>query len=98
MDYEWDADLLRKAGLQPRALSMIIGVHRVTAAKWLTKDRDKRGSPHALLEDRAARLMRAVRLGLEDGILPVQTKDLQTFQIDAKTIEIVEQLMEDVKE
>lgn len=87
----WSADLLRRAGLGPRHLAVLMDVHRMTAAKWLSGQHN----PHHLLQERAHRLMRAVRLSLEDRSLPIdKDKGLRPSEIDVRVVAMLSALME----
>ncbi|MEA3642924.1 MAG: hypothetical protein VBE63_23715 [Lamprobacter sp.] len=87
----WSADLLRRAGVGPRHLAVLMDVHRMTAAKWLTG----KSNPHHLLQERADRLMRAVRLSLENHSLPIdKDKGLRISEIDVRTVAMLSTLME----
>ncbi|MEA3639937.1 MAG: hypothetical protein VBE63_08335 [Lamprobacter sp.] len=91
----WSADLLRRAGLGPRHVAVLMDVHRMTAAKWLTGQHN----PHHLLQERANRLMRAVRLSLENHSLPIdRDKGLRPSEIDVRVVAMLSSLMEDDKE
>lgn len=92
---DWDVELIRSAGIAPRHLAAVMNVHRITAANWLTNQ----NNPHHLLAGRAARLMRAVRLALEDHSLPIaKDQGFQSSEIDVRTVATLRALMKEDEE
>ena len=67
-EINWDPETLRRAGLEPRHIARVVGIHPVTASNWLCGNR----RPHRLMGAEAARLMRAVSTALADQTLPIE--------------------------
>ena len=89
----WDADLVRRAGLETRHIAKLMGIHKITASNWLNRDI----TPNRFLRDKVSRLMEALELGLEDGTLPAPTVEHLRLEADNELLSRVEQLMGDDK-
>ena len=83
---DWDAKLVRSAGVRPKHIVRLLGVTRVTASNWMTGA----SRPHSLLADQATALMVAIREALEDKELPV-SDSLPPDEKSVKTLNIVRQ-------
>lgn len=94
-ELNWDVELIRSAGVAPRHLAILMDVHRMTAANWLTHQ----NKPHRLLRDKANRFMRAVRQALDEKELPITKKNgFHSFEIDVRIIALLESAMEKLVE
>lgn len=67
----WDPEVLRRAGLEPRHVARVVGIHPVTASNWLCGNK----RPHRLMSAEATRLMRAASTALADQALPIERSE-----------------------
>ena len=81
---DWDANLVRAAGVRPKHLVRLLGITRVTASNWMTGA----SRPHFLLAGRAEAVMAAIRSALNDKELPV-SDNLPPVERSVKTLNIV---------
>jgi hypothetical protein len=63
----WDPQKLRQAGVEPRHLARLLGIHPVTGSTWLCG----RAKPSSLLGVQAQTLMVAVDNALAETALPI---------------------------
>lgn len=67
-EINWDPQKLRQAGIEPRHLARLIGIHPVTGSTWLCGH----AKPSSLFGDKIIFLMTAVGNALADNALPIE--------------------------
>lgn len=89
---DWDVELIRSVKIAPRHLGVIMDVHRITAANWLTNQT----KPTRELWPKANAMMRVVRQLKQEGVLPLADRTrMQAFEADVQIVLAVRDRMEE---
>jgi predicted transcriptional regulator len=91
MTTEWDAEKVRRAGLQPRHIAHLLGVTTGTARNWLHGN----FKPHRLLRSTTDPFMRAIETALADDALPITAPGLMPEECSAATLAAVRRYLQD---